>query len=461
MPFGNQTQHDRTDTRDAARLGQVQIRKFEETLEEERKAHKLSLEQIEIRAQDRYETALHEITHDILTQRAALIQQTVHLKEQELSLNSRDDLINKTVHLLAVGQKQLVGPEADGQDLDKFLDVNKEIVHEQVTHEIRRRDRQVDAQLAIKREQLNQREATLDMREKAYSTMYKIRVADKLEADARARLEREIAARESVAYERGLAEGKDSTKADITEELKQTWYGKGYAACHNVTDVMKRFRAGLVAHDSPELTFLFDQNHPDNPFTRGLQIGRLDGAASSQGASATNGSAGLNGPLNSASINGSAGDAHVRSHPYAHLDGRTNGHVKGHDEPHGNGASNVAGTSAAFAKSHPYVSAYTKGHGNGHSSCTNGKMQQPDNYMDNHSKPGPGADPSYGVPMYGPWSATRRVQASLQNQTQTPRTPMTDGTGTADDTPKIVADNSAGQKEGDGGEVQINLIDLS
>ncbi|OAG09303.1 uncharacterized protein CC84DRAFT_433632 [Paraphaeosphaeria sporulosa] len=470
MQFGNQPQHDRTDPRDDPRMVQAQLRKVEQTLDDERKAHKVELDRTEGRARDRYEKALQQITSEILGQRAALIQQTVHLKEYELSLNTREALNRKIEHLLAVGQKQSAGAEADAQDLDTFINVNEEIVREKVIYEIRRHDRQVDAQLAIKREKLNHREATIDMREKAYSTMYKTQVADKLQLDIRAELEQAILARESSEYERGLAKGKALGHAEGNEELRQLWYDKGFAACHNMIDRMKRFQAGLLAHDSPELSFLFDQSHPDNPFLRGLQIGRRDVAASLKPSSALDGAAdqttrvqpgagfpasardsqppGLAARHDYTTANGNADDMPELSHPYAHLSGRTNSQEIGLEngvsdarsapEHYGGpdrGLPNVFGMSS---KSDPHAFAYTNGNDNigtnGHTNGANGCRPPPNalqNGVDLYSTPAsradlsPQADPSFGVPMYGPRRAPRLLYPSLYSQP--PQTPTTNG----------------------------------
>ncbi|KAL5394205.1 hypothetical protein PMIN02_005202 [Paraphaeosphaeria minitans] len=507
----HQPQHDRSDHRDETRMGNAQLRKLQQTLDDERKAHKIELERIEIRARDRYGTALQQITSDILGQRATLIQQTVHLKEWELDLNAREAMTRKIEHLLAIGQKQIAGPEADAQDLDTFIKVDKEIIREKVTHEIRRHDRQVDAQLAIKREKLNHREATIESREKTYSTLYKAQVANKLEAEIRADLEKATAEQEITGYNRGLAEGKALGEAEGNEELRQLWYDKGFAACHGMMDRIKRFQAGLLAHDSPELTFLFDQSHPDNPFTRGLQIGRRGMAVSFQPSSALNGPAdqtlsllfpgssvpaairdsqpaGLTARDDHTTANNNAANTPIQSHPYAHLAGSGNANAKTHENGLGDNrpiyeqecrpAYGWPNAFNAFGKPpHPYASAYSNASVKNHIDGADATHPPPDLYqsgVDHHNTPSasgvpsPMANPLFGVPLYP------SLQAQAQAQAQLPRSPTgnrtNDSVGRPNGEVSIFLSGKRllphGQAEGEdervhGTDTQVNLIDLS
>ncbi|KAF2446636.1 hypothetical protein P171DRAFT_430745 [Karstenula rhodostoma CBS 690.94] len=469
--FGNQNQYDRADPRDDARMGSAHLRTLQQTLDNERKAHKVELDRIEVRARHRYETALQEIINDILGQRAALVQQKIHLKEWELGLNAREGLTRKIEHLLAEGQRQFAGAEADEQGLEPFINVNEEIIRERVIHEIGRRDRKVDAQLTIKKEKLDNREAAIDMREKAYSAMYKVQVAEKLESRIRAELEEAITARESTEYDRGLAEGKALGQAEGNEELRQIWHDKGFATCHSISDRMKRFQAGLLAHDSPEMAFLFDESHPDNPFTRGLKMGRRDVAASSQQSPAWSEPdgpmpSGLVSRLDSTTANGNAADTPARSHPYAHLNGRTNGHAIGHDNGHEDGVGNsapireqggpVRGLPNSFStptEFHPHPFAYANGHTNGHTNGANSTPPHssiPQNGVENHSTPLSRADPTFGVPQFGPRSAPRPIHPSLQSQAPPPQTPTTNGALTnGSDTTGDRADSSVARANGE------------
>lgn len=316
------------------------MRKLQQIIDNERMAHKVELDQAEARARDCCETALQKITSDIFSQYTALVQQTAHLKERELSISAREALALKIEQLLAVGQKQSAGAEADDQELDAFINVNEVIIQERVTHEIRHRDRQVDSQLASKKEELHHREAAIDMREKAYFTMYKAGVAEKLRSEICAELQQAIAAQESSEYDNGFAKGKALGQTEGNEQLRQLWYDKGFAACHSMLGRMKRLQAGLLAGDSPELAFLFDQSHPDNPFTRGLEIGRRDVAAPSQpfptlaqpdDLMSFSHPANLGAHLDRTTLNGTAVDTATRPHPYAHRIRRANELGNGHE----------------------------------------------------------------------------------------------------------------------------------
>jgi hypothetical protein len=380
-----------------------------------------------------------------------MVKQTVHLKEQEFHLDAREGLIRKMEHLLAIGQKQFAGAEADEQDLETFVDVNEKIVRERATREIGRRDRKVDAQLAVKREELRAREAAIEVREKAYSALYKAEAAEKLEAKMRAELERAMAVRETAEYNRGLAEGKVEGQAVGNEQLRHTWYDKGFSACHAMFERMKRFQAGLLAPDSPEIAFLFDPSHPDHPFSRGLQMGRRDAALSSQPSPGVNEAddvtsvlrpAGLPSRIDKAAANiNSVGPPAKPPHPYAHAT---------HDSTTDtNGTHPLATTSPARL----------------------GDRITPPALADHDVT----ADPLFGVPQYGTRTAVRAVHPSLLNPT--PQTPAMSGAITegghsarqsGDDVHALLSGRrlvSYGRAEGEDekvhkGDLQVDLIDL-
>ncbi|KAL1608171.1 hypothetical protein SLS60_003110 [Paraconiothyrium brasiliense] len=401
--FNNgQQYYDRSDPRDETRMLQSQLRKANQTLEDERKVHKAEFERTETRIRQDYEATLQQITSSIFGQRVALFKETVHLKERELDLEARESLIGKTEHLLAIGQKQYAGADADHQDLETFLDINDEIIRERVTHEIGRRDRKVDAQLAIKKGELKTRETAIDMREKAYSAMYKIQVSERIETRIRAELEHEMSTRENAEYERGLAEGKALGQAEGSDQLRRNYYDQGFAACHNMFDRIKRFQAGLPPHQSLHLDELGYPMPCSQPADLPIQVGP----------SAMNN-------------NGKRIFASARSYPQAHI----NDHANGHTGPaNGNDL-------AASAKPHPYadIKRYANGHVNGANdiealSASPRDRQKELNAFQSHNDLKFTEDITFGVPKYSTRSAPRPLHPSFL--AQTPQTPTSDNDAT-------------------------------
>lgn len=174
-------------------------------------------------------------------------------------------LIRNIETILAIGQKQFADAEAGiYRNDEEFVNVHEEIIRERVAHEVARRDRKVEAHLATKARELEIREADLEMRQKGYEPLL-VQNLDKLEAKIRGDVEKEITARIGKAeYEQGLAESNAGASFD-----------RGYATCFAMFQRLKQFENGQLAHDSPEMAFLFDVNHPENPYARGVQVGRL------------------------------------------------------------------------------------------------------------------------------------------------------------------------------------------
>ncbi|KAJ4302965.1 hypothetical protein N0V90_001856 [Kalmusia sp. IMI 367209] len=255
--FPNDPRRDgeRIEPREEARSLQSELRKVKQDLEIERKTRKAAMEEFEANIRRNYETALEQTISEIFQQRVVIVKQTVEVKKQELDVQAREDLVRQTEQILALGHKHFAG--ADDQDLKTFTDINQELIRAQVAHELAQHDRNANRDLALRTEELN------------------AEAIEALEAKLKADIEYDIAMRvANVEYDRGFADGKSIGKIEGNDELRSACYNEGYAACHEYEVRMKQFRAGTLSKDSPEMAFLFDPEHPDHPFNRGLQIGR-------------------------------------------------------------------------------------------------------------------------------------------------------------------------------------------
>ena len=313
---------------------EVKLREVHQKLEEERKAHKAALAAADTRAQKTCEIAIEKLANELLGQKIQLSRQAEDLRKKERDLESRKDLIRKIEYLLAIGQKQFADEYAgvENRSMEEFVNINEAIIRERVAHEMSRRDHKASAHLLTKTEELKIREVDLEAREKGYQPMLSKNL-EQLVNKIRSDIEEEITIRVGQGeYERGLAEGKARgnrepvTKNADNEELRQLSYDQGYAACFAMFERLKKFQAGELAHDSPEMAFLLDPYHPDGLFTRGKQVGRLRGAAentSMPDSSQTDALPARNIPA------GTQGQEPVRlNKPHSYANGRLNGYGK-------------------------------------------------------------------------------------------------------------------------------------
>lgn len=99
-----------------------------------------------------------------------------------------------------------------------------------------------------------------------------------IEAQLREELELEITTRIGNAeYDRGYENGKSTGliegQSEGNDYMRRAWFESGWIASWKYEDRMRRFHEGLLSKDDPEMAFLFDRYHPENPFNRGIQVG--------------------------------------------------------------------------------------------------------------------------------------------------------------------------------------------
>ena len=77
-----------------------------------------------------------------------------------------------------------------------------------------------------------------------------------------------------IEYARGMEHGKELGRLEAAEHAHTAGFLEGYKTARSTLDKLTAFRNGTLMPDSPDLAFLFDPSHPENPFNRGMQIGQ-------------------------------------------------------------------------------------------------------------------------------------------------------------------------------------------
>jgi len=240
----------------------------------ERQAHRAT----ELRVRGELEKALQPIISEILQKQVAILKKTVALEKLGSEIDGREKIISTLESLLSLGQQQFQRAR-DELGWQPTVDVCYELARERGIAEGIARHRIAEKELVLKTESVRLREAAVELREQAYMEMFKTQAGEILEKKVRAAVEQELKNSFAEAeYERGFVDGKAAGLSDAQEDVRRSGqkegFQDGFAACHDMQTRMEKFRAGLIAHDSPDLDFLTDAGHPDNPFNRGMQIGR-------------------------------------------------------------------------------------------------------------------------------------------------------------------------------------------
>jgi hypothetical protein len=224
----------------------------------------------EIRA--RTTTVISEMISEVFSKRMELAKIRFALETKEKELNRRADRIAQQEVFLSEGQKLLksVHPELRLQDP---MDINMRVLRDDVASELHSKYQSAQAKLNAKREELQIREEELSFRAGAWKAQARAELTDELRSMLEAEFAQEKGKIGEEAYNEGLEVGKEIGRQEAQEEIRQKGFVEGYKAAREAQKAMMALKSGKIAHDSPELDFLFDEEHPKNPFRLGMQIG--------------------------------------------------------------------------------------------------------------------------------------------------------------------------------------------
>lgn len=258
----------------------AQLMKARSDLDVERKVHAEMRKTVGAEKQASIGAAMADMLNDLLHKQADALTAKAKTQEKERDLQYREQRITQLETYLSNGQKQLKW-QLEQQGIRAMSEVDEASLRREVELKMKHQLSDIEGKIGIQVERLRHQEAAQKIREQQYKAL----IRDALENEIRERLARDMQAKigdakfAEEAYERGFSDGKKSGVTKGSEaELKQEFL-QGYAACYRTLTALHNVRNGKIAVDSPEVAFLFDPTHHENPHNVGLDIGRMEAAA--------------------------------------------------------------------------------------------------------------------------------------------------------------------------------------
>jgi hypothetical protein len=228
---------------------------------------------IEAEQQQKVEAASAIMLTNLLREQAEALTLKAKVEARERELDLREQKVLQLEVYLSEGQKQLwFALEANG---DRPMSaVQMEHARREAELNVQKTFADVNGKLNIKIESLRLREAAQKMREQQYKAMVRESLkAEFVENSLTSDKADEIA---QIEYNNGFGTGKEARRNEALKQSHQRGFLEGYGACHRTQVTLSKVRQGLIAHDSPELDFLYDANHPHNLWNIGELVGRLE-----------------------------------------------------------------------------------------------------------------------------------------------------------------------------------------
>lgn len=248
----------------------AQLMKAREELETERQKYKSMHKSIAMEKQQEMDAALTSMVVDLLHKQAQTLAQKRKYQAKEVDLKHREQRIQQLELYLSEGQKILHSKYEEEAIPCLEADIKANLELQARTHMMN-----LENQFLLRFEALELKEAGQKMREQHYKALTR----SELEAELREKIELEmqgkIAENAELEYNRGFGGGKEAGRKLASEEAYQKGFFEGYATCHKTQATLLEMRAGRIAHDSPELDFLYDATHPYNLVNCGRQMGGL------------------------------------------------------------------------------------------------------------------------------------------------------------------------------------------
>ncbi|KAJ8110216.1 hypothetical protein OPT61_g6883 [Boeremia exigua] len=260
----------------------ARLMKADNDLEILRKANAEMRKTVEAEQQASISNAMSGILTDLLQKQADALTAKAKAQEKERELQYRERKIAQLEVYLSEGQKQLKYElEKQGIRLMSVLDESN--MRREAELKVKHQFSDIEGKIAIQVERLRHQEAAQKVREQ----QYKIQIRDELDTDTRKQSACDTDAKivegrlTEAAYERGLADGQKVGSAAANQNALRQGFLQGYDACYRTHAAFYDMRNGRVAADSPQVAFLYDPTHPENPYNIGLDIGRMKTATAS------------------------------------------------------------------------------------------------------------------------------------------------------------------------------------
>ena len=278
-PGGYQPSRPPVDLDELQRM-RAQLMKARNDLEVERKVNAEMRRTVGAEKQASISAAMSDMLTELLQKQADALAAKAKIQEKDRELQHRERKIAQLEAYLADGQKQLKF-QLEEQGIRMMSAVEEANLRRDVELKLRHQFFDIEGKIGIQVERLRHQEAAQKIREQEY----KASIRDALETEIREQLVQDVRAKAvvskatEVVYERGLPDGKQVVGVKAPEETLKREFLKGYAACYRSLTALYNLRNGHVTADSPELAFLFDPTHSENPHNMGLSIGRVQDMA--------------------------------------------------------------------------------------------------------------------------------------------------------------------------------------
>jgi hypothetical protein len=257
----------------------AQLMKTRNDLDTERKINAEMRRTVGAEQQANIGAAMSDMLTDLLHKQAEALGAKAKAQEKELELQFREQKIAQLEVYLSDGQKQLHN-QLEERGIRSMSAVDRANLVREVELKVRHQFSEVEGKIDIQVERLRHQEAALKVREQ----QYKVIVRDTLEADIREQVAQETQTKfayiksPEAEHERGLTKSRLVSGSGTPETALRQAFLEGYHICYRSQSSIYNIQNGNLAVDSPELSFLYDPTHPDNPHNIGLETGRMQAA---------------------------------------------------------------------------------------------------------------------------------------------------------------------------------------
>jgi hypothetical protein len=251
----------------------AQLMKTRNELQLERKKSANMRKSVEEEKEGAMDAALSTMTTELLNKQVKMLGHQAKVEAKERDLNFREARIEQLEVYLSEGQKQLHREKiGDDGGLTK-AEIDREHGRRQAELLAMKYIAEMEGKVAIRLQGIQLREAAQQMREQQYKALLRSSFLAETKQKITQETDSGIDEVARIEYNNGFGAGKAAGCAEVEAETRQQGFLEGYSACRQAEILVSKARQGLISCDSPELDFLYDPAHPQNPYTMGTRIG--------------------------------------------------------------------------------------------------------------------------------------------------------------------------------------------
>ncbi|CAE7007313.1 hypothetical protein PTTW11_01529 [Pyrenophora teres f. teres] len=271
--FNSPAYEPRRDTPDReqnARNSQLTAMKRE--LEEERAKNVRMRKSLEEEYKLKFDAASSDILNTFIREKVEAIMAKAHFEARNDDLNFREEKIQKIEVLLSEGQKRLVY-DIEKKGGEPMSAVQTRHIRDEAKLSAEKRLADVEAKVSTEMDKLSAASKAQTTREECYKTLIRDSLLAELKKSTISLDKAEEIA--EVEYRNGFAAGKEAGRKEVRETENQRSFLEGYRVSRHTHILLSKVRKGKIPSDSPELSFLYDPDHPYNLYTIGERLGRM------------------------------------------------------------------------------------------------------------------------------------------------------------------------------------------